>query len=194
MRLIGQIEKLDKIIVSDPSYSNDVSCRYERNNLEHTNWKIEIEIHPYKDEIDGITIEGIDFFILLQDPKQNCILKDNGSFSYYSENKINEIEIGIDTACIALGINNYADTIKNEKDTWQPKCALNTLSDGLFGSVKEGTSNEKINFIWISGFLDKDTDYSIDDLTKYFETQFNISNLQKTFDLVESKEDIDYDI
>ena len=194
MKVFGKIKELDKIIVSDPFYSKDVSCRYERNNLNCKDWKIDIEIHPIQEEIDGISVEGTEFFVLLQDPKECCNLKADGSFSYYSKNKINEIKIGMDSACVALGINTHADNIKKSKDTWQPEFALKTLTDGFFGYVKEGCSDGKINFIWITGFLDNDTDYTADDLAKYLTTKFNVTELAKEINITTLKDDVDYEI
>jgi len=132
-------------------------------------------------------LEGTDIFILLHNPKTHCELKNEGSFSYLSENKITETDIGIDTACVALGINKFAKEINNSTEDWQPDCSLRTLSDGIFGSVKEGKVGEDINFIWISGYLDSDTGYSFEDIIDYLERQLNITELkynhEKTFSL-----------
>lgn len=178
MRFSGKIEKIDKIIVSDPSYDEDVTCRYERNNLNAKDWKINISIQKVKDEInEKFTIEGIEFFILLQSPKEMCKLKDDGSFSYLSKNKISNVDIGMDTACVALGINSFVDEIKKQKNNWQPECTLNTLTDGFFGNVKEGKKDNTVNFIWINGYLSEDTGYSIKDIVEYLTETFEIKNL-----------------
>ena len=188
MRYNGKIKELNHIVISDPSYNKDVSCRYERNNLNAKDWIVDIDMQKVNTPInDEINLEGTDIFILLHNPKTHCELKNEGSFSYLSENKITETDIGIDTACVALGINKFAKEINNSTEDWQPDCSLRTLSDGIFGSVKEGKVGEDINFIWISGYLDSDTGYSFEDIIDYLERQLNITELkynhEKTFSL-----------
>ena len=56
---------------------------------------------------------------------------------------------------------------------------MNTLSDGLFGEVKEGNEDNEIDFIFISGFLDEDTQYSIDDVLEYITTHLEVKDLYK---------------
>lgn len=188
MRYNGKIKELNHIIISDPSYNKDVGCRYERNNLNAKDWIINIDIQKINTPInEKINLEGTDIFILLHNPKTHCELKNEGSFSYLSENIISETDIGMDSACVALGINEYAKEINKSINIWQPDCSLKTLSDGLFGSVKEGKVGENINFIWISGYLDSDTGYSFEDIIDYLERQLNITELkynhEKTFSL-----------
>lgn len=200
MRVIGKIEELNQIIVSDPSYSKDVNCRYENTNINEKNWQTTIEINNVSEEIDGIQLNGIEFYILLNNPNQHCKLIEDGSFSYETRNKITEIDIRIDTACVSIGINNFADNIRKEVDEWQPDDALKTLSDGLFGSVKEGKENDKINFIWISGYFSDDTGYSIKDILDYITTQLQVKDLYQEIDSVRfpiinnDLDDINYDI
>lgn len=57
---------------------------------------------------------------------------------------------------------------------------MNTLTDGFFGTVKEGV--DKINnpvFIWISGYLDEAAGYSIEEIVDYLQYQLNITELEK---------------
>ena len=188
MRYKGIIKKLDKIVISDPSYGDDVWCRYERNNINEKDWKVELEINDYKHKYeDGITVKGIEFFVLMSKEKEDCVLKNNGSFSYLSKNKIKETEIGVDTACISFGVNEFADDIKNAIDEWQPEFALKTLTDGQFGYVKEGIENNQVNFIWFNGFLDEDTGYTKDDIIEYLGKQLKIEEMQE----IMAKEDMD---
>ena len=107
--------------------------------------------------------------------------------------------IGMDTACIALGINNYANDIRDSKGDWQPDNSLNTLTDGIFGYVKEGTKDNTINFIWISGFLSEDTGYSIEEIMNYLSTYLEITDLYKEvsgikFPIAKNDKDITDDI
>lgn len=188
LRYNGKIKELNHIVISDPSYDKNVNCRYERNNLNLKDWIIDIDIQRVNTPVnEKINLEGTDIFILLHNPKIHCELKNEGSFLYLAKNKILETDIGMDTACVALGINKYAKEINNSIEDWQPDCSLRTLSDGIFGSVKEGKIGKNINFIWISGYLDSDTGYSFEDIIDYLERQLNITELkynhEKTFSL-----------
>ena len=200
MKIIGKIKELNQIIVSDPSYGKDVSCRYEKDNINGENWNVTIDIHNISEKIDGIQVNGIDFFILLSNPKQHCRLLEDGAFSYESNNKITEIDIRMDTACVAFGINNFADNIKEEIDEWQPEDSLKTLTDGLFGYVKEGKEDNQTNFIFISGYLDEDTGYSIKDITEYITKQLEVKELYQEinndrFPIVDNNiSDVNYDL
>lgn len=199
MRFGGKIKELNQIIVSDPSYGKDIYGRYERTNINGKDMNVDIEIHDYSEKIDGLQINGIEFYILVHSPKEPCMLKEDGSFTHYKSDKVTEIDIGIDTSCVAFGINGFADDIRAAQEEWHPPFALKTLSDGIFGVVKEGKENEKINFIFISGFLDEDTLYSIDDVIDYISTYMEVKDLYKEingikFPLVNNDKDITDDI
>ena len=179
MRYKGKINELNHIIISDPSYDESVTCRYEKTNLKEKNWLIDIDIKPVEDKIENLTIKGTEFFLFLCKDKKLGELRENGTISYLRGITLNEIDIGIDTACVALGINEKAKEIVLFRDEWQPECSLKTLSDGIFGTVKEGKIGENVAFIWLSGYLCEDTDYSIDEIVDYIEHQLNIVELQK---------------
>lgn len=183
MRYKGKIEKLEHIVISDPTYDEDVSCRYERKNVNAKNWVVDIDINKVSDPInDEITIDGTEFFILLHPSNRVCELKEDGKISYLVGHKLNEFDIGIDTACVALGINEFADEIIESRDDWQPECALNTLSDGIFGCVREGLLGNQVNFICISGYLSDDTGYTIEDILDYLEYQLEILDLKHNYE------------
>ena len=179
MKFGGKIKELNQIIISDPSYDKDVTCRYERKNINQKDMNVLIEIHDYSEKIDGIQINGVEFYILIHNPKEPCMLKEDCSFTNYTSDKVTEFDIGIDTACITFGINSFADNIRKSQKEWQPPFSLKTLSDGIFGEVKEGKEDDKVNFIFISGFLDEDTQYSIDDVLDYITTCLEIKDLYK---------------
>ena len=180
MRYKGKIKELNHIVISDPSYDKDVWCRYEKDNLKEKNWNVDIDIHPTVDKIEDFTIKGTEFFLLLSKDKRLSELRENGTIRYLSGLEIKETEIGMDTACVALGINGKADEIIELRDDWQPECSLNTLTDGLFGTVKEGILNDNHTvFIWLSGYLDEDTGYSIEEIVDYLQYQLNIVDLEK---------------
>lgn len=199
MRFGGKIKELNQIIVSDPSYGKDTHGRYERTNVNGKDMNVDIEIHDYSEKIDGLQINGIEFYILVYNPKEPCMLKEDGCFSHYESDKVTETDIGIDTSCIAFGINGFADDIRAAQEEWHPPLALETLSDGIFGVVKEGKEDEKINFIFISGFLDEDTRYSIEDVIDYISTYMEVTDLYKEingikFPLVNNDKDITDDM
>lgn len=180
MRYKGKIKELNHIIISDPSYDENVTCRYEKDNLKEKNWNVDIDIHPTIDKIEDFTIKGTEFFLFLSKDKRLSELRENGTIRYLSGLEIKETEIGMDTACVALGINEKADEIIELRDDWQPECSLNTLTDGIFGTVKEGKLNDNHTvFIWLSGYLDEDTGYSIEEIVDYLQYQLNIVDLEK---------------
>ena len=180
MRYKGKIKELNHIIISDPSYDENVTCRYEKDNLKEKNWNVDIDIHPTVDKIENFTIKGTEFFLFLSKDKRLSELRENGTIRYLSGLEIKETEIGMDTACVALGINEKADEIIELRDDWQPECSLNTLTDGIFGTVKEGKLNDNHTvFIWLSGYLDEDTGYSIEEIVDYLQYQLNIVDLEK---------------
>ena len=180
MRYKGKIKELNHIVISDPSYDKDVWCRYEKDNLKEKNWNVDIDIHPTVDKIEDFTIKGTEFFLFLSKDKRLSELRENGTIRYLSGLEIKETEIGMDTACVALGINEKADEIIELRDDWQPECSLNTLTDGIFGTVKEGKLNDNHTvFIWLSGYLDEDTGYSIEEIVDYLQYQLNIVDLEK---------------
>lgn len=188
MRYNGKIKEIKHIIISDPSYDKDVTCRYEKDNLKEKNWIVDIDIEEVEDRIDDFTFRGLEFFILLSKGKLLAELKDKGTIKYSSNIKIEETEIGMDTACVAFGINEKADEIIESKDLWQSEISLSTLTDGLFGTVKEGNIHNRPVFIWVSGYISEDAGYSIEDIVDYLQYQFNIKDLKKSIErTVDSK-------
>lgn len=181
MRYKGKIKELNHIVVSDPTYESDVWCRYEKNNLNEKNWGIDIDIYPVETPINNeISAKGTEFYLFLYKDKRICELKDNGTISYFKGIELKETDIGMDTACVAIGINDKAKEINASQVDWKPEFALNTLTDGIFGTVKEGIAkgNQTV-FIWISGYLDEDTGYTIDEIVDYLKEQLNNTELEK---------------
>lgn len=180
MRYKGKIKNLNHIIISDPSYDESVTCRYEKNDLKEKNWYVDIDIKKTVEKMGNFTARGVEFFLFLAKDRELSELKEDGTIRYLKGIKLTETEIGMDTACIALGVNERADEIIELRDEWQPECSLNTLTDGFFGTVKEGV--DKINnpvFIWISGYLDEAAGYSIEEIVDYLQYQLNITELEK---------------
>lgn len=182
LRYSGKIKELNHIIISDPSYDEGVYCRYERNKLKEKNWLADIDIYPVSMPVtDEIEMKGIEFYILLHRDKHSE-LKEEGTIQHLKGIKVEEIEIGIDTACVALGVNDRAGEIINARGEWQPTCALKTLSDGMFGTVREGKIGNEYMFMCISGYLDEDTGYSMEDIIDYLQYQLEITDLSKNME------------
>lgn len=189
MRYRGKIENLNHIIISDPNYDESVTCRYERKELREKDWSIDIDIKPVAEKYENFTVKGTEFFLFLYKDKRLSTLKENGTISYLKGIKLEETDIGMDTACVALGINEKAEEIIDLRDDWQPECSLNTLTDGFFGTVKEGKIDDDIVFIWLSGYLDEDTSYSIEDIVNYLKFQLNIKELEKVKESINTKKE-----
>lgn len=178
MTYSGNINEINQIIVSDPSYEKGVWCRYENENLSAKNWNFNIEISEYNERDEDLDLRGIEFTLLLSNPNIRCRLTDKG-VGYPKSKIVDKFTIGMDTACVSLGINDVADKIRSEQDEWQPSTCLRTLTDGEFGTVFEGRNpnSDEVDFIAIMGYLDEDTGYSEEDLMKYFEKNFAVENL-----------------
>lgn len=178
MTYSGNINKINQIIVSDPSYEKGVWCRYENENLSAKNWNFNIEISEYNERVEDLDLRGIEFTLLLSNPNIRCRLTDKG-VGYPKSKIVDKFTIGMDTACVSLGINDVADKIRSEQEEWQPSTCLRTLTDGEFGTVFEGRNpnSDEVDFIAIMGYLDEDTGYSEEDLVKYFEKNFAVKNL-----------------
>ncbi len=196
MKYEGKISHLNQIIVSDPGYAKDVWCRYENDDISMKDCNVEISIEECHETIpaeevakdmpeelrnqvtDDLEIEGIEFQMLISDGVPFCNLTKNGfTHSYWV--KLKDFTIGIDTASVSLGINEVADKIRSEINSWQPSTCLHTLTDGEFGRAFEGATPKSgvVCLIYISGFLDKDTGYSAEDILEYLKNNFNIENL-----------------
>lgn len=176
----GQINKIKKAVVSDPSYGEDVWCRYEGHNFAHGPWNVQLLVKNVEDVVDGFELKAIEFDLLLYTGNEKLfdLKKDGSGFIYPPFVKTKEFEIGMDTACVALGINEVADEIKASIDEWKPGCALNTMTDGLFGNVFEGTCHGKTHLLYVAGALDADTGYSAEDVVTYLVNGFQIKNLE----------------
>ena len=184
MEFNGVIKNVDRIVVSDPSFGEDVWCRYEKTDVKGRDWKVHGFISDYSQDFDGLYLKGVKFVVGLAAPDEHFELHEDGSFAHYTRVKVKEVEIGMDTACVGIGINGVADEIKARRDEWQPDCCLKTLTDGLFGTVNEGCLNGDLRFLVISGYLDEDTGYSKEDVLGYLVTAMNIE-LDKTLGLDE---------
>lgn len=166
MRYEGNINNLNKIVVSDPHYLQDVWCRYEKNLEKSENWKVIFLIKEVdemqKYEGDEFNVKGLDFSILIK--KENCLsnLLDIGKYTYHKGTTFKKTEIGIDTAQVCMGtnekateINNFAKKINSNKNVdtilteYNPPFAIQTMSDGMLGTVTEGTRKRR-NRIYIN--------------------------------------------
>lgn len=160
MRYKGIINNLRKIVVSDPHYLQDVWCRYEKDLENPEKWKVIMLIREV-DEMQKyqgteFNIKGLDFSILIKREKSISNLLDIGKYTHSSGTILKNTEIGIDTAQVCMGvnekaveINNFAKRINNNKNIeslfseYNPSFAIQTRSDGMLGSVTEGTKKRR---------------------------------------------------
>lgn len=189
----GKIDQINKVVVSDPSYKEGVWCRYESDAVDSNGpWRVQLAVNEVTDNVEGYEFKGIDFAVLLSSSlifEKTCNLtKDGSSFSHPKPLEMKETEIGMDTACIALGINDIADEIKASIDEWQPDCALKTLTDGMFGNVYEGSHEGIVYLLYISGYIDEDAGYSVEDIVEYLSSAFKIKELELVKDEPELKD------
>lgn len=212
MRYKGNINNLSKIVISDPHYLQDVWCRYEKDLEKSENWKViflikEVdEMQEYKGT--EFNVKGLDFSILIK--KENCIsnLLDIGKYTHAKGTILKETEIGIDTAQVCMGvnekaveINNFAKKINSNKNVdtllseYNPPFAIQTMSDGLLGSVTEGVRKGETEFILINGFFDECANVNtVNELKDYIVQQLNIVNLELCKDAIKiDMDDVDYD-
>lgn len=211
MKYKGTIKNLNHIVVSDPHYLQDVWCRYDKTFNKKEDWKVEFiikdvdEMQEYKGQ--DFKVEGLDFCIIIKKENATCDLLGIGKYMYKKGTEIKETEIGIDTAQVCMGvnekakeINDYAvkmqkdDTFENLFTNYNPPFSIQTMSDGMLGSVQEGIVNGDTNFICITGFFDECADVkTIDELKDYIVEQLNIENLELEKEHLKNN-DINYDI
>lgn len=178
MEFKGICKVVDKIVISDPSYGEDVWCRYERTDIGGKDWRVQGFIKGVSEEIEcegeRFPVSGVEFVVGICAPGEHLILREDGSLLTNMSYQINEFVIGMDTACVGFGVNKQADDIKRCKGAWQPDCCLKTLTDGQFGNVVEGVFEDKVRFVVISGFLDEDTGYSLQDILDYLTSSLEL--------------------
>ena len=188
MRYNGKIENLNHIVVSDPTYQKGVWCRYEIDNLKEQNWIVNLDISHKTEKIEDFNINYIEFYMLIKKDNNICTLN-NEELSYPKNINITEYEIGMDTACVALGINDKAKEIIESQKEWQPNCSIRTGTDGIFGEVYEGKDKDNnLCFLLISGIVSDDMGYDIDFFKDYLVNHFDIKDFQ------EEMGDIDYEL
>lgn len=135
-----------------------------------------MNIYEVVTKVDKYNIEGIEFSLLLKESEHSCNFEDEDNLLYPPDTNIEKFDIGMDTACVALGINESANEIIKSQDEWQPDCSIRTGTDGYFGHVYEGKKNNELSFIWINGYFDKDM-INENELFDYLTKQFEITEL-----------------
>lgn len=179
MRFNGNIKHINNVVVSDPLYDKEASCRYEKNNLNKKNWLADLDIYKTEEKIGKYYIKGISFNLTLQKNKSVCKIEEDGSIDYQKNIEVNRYDIGMDSACIAFGINDKAKIITESKE-YQPSFAIKTGQDGIFGEVYEGLKNGELVFLILNGYFEEDF-MNENDLFDYIKNQFELTNL-KTID------------
>lgn len=173
MKYVGKVNSLDSLVIKDPFYSNEVPLQYNKKNLNLNNSIVYLNI------------------------------KNNDEFSYYdirlfiirenSSTMMKSYEVGMDSACVAIGADLKADEIKSLEGEWQPDCALKTGTDGYFGTVteflklvgKDDVTKEdryEVSCIALDASIDAEM-YNEEELVDYFKEQLHIQDLVKESDL-----------
>lgn len=178
MEFTGKIKEINHIVISDPDYDKNVWCRYEKENLKEKNWSVYLDVYSVEEQIGDLFEKGTEFIMLLQKYKKDCKITDEGNLRSLSNIETKEYKIGMDSACVALGINDKADYIINSKNEWQPDCAINTGTDGVFGNVVEGTKDGSLRFLLITGYVNE-VYMNCNNLFDYLKNQFDIKELVK---------------
>lgn len=178
MKYKGKIGNINHIVVSDPTYEKGVGCRYENSDLKANDWFVDLVICSTETKIEKYYIKGTEFALLLNKNKKDCSLDNQGVLRYMNDIELKEFTIGMDTACVALGINDNAKEIIKCREEWQPSCAIRTGCDGTFGEVTEGIKNGELHFLLITGYFDEDF-INENELFEYLKNRFEIVDLVK---------------
>lgn len=189
MKYKGKINKLDKLILSDPHYKKDVWCRYQRDFEEKNNWNVSINLDEvdYMEKYEGndYRIQGIEINVFMIIDKYNMLSKfvniGKDSIEYSKNMDMKSTTIGMDTAQVAIGANKSANVIEKfskEKDSeWRPSFALPTGTDGTFGEVHEFYLDDNLFAIHFDGWLSDDMGYSAEYIRKYLEDKLDVKEL-----------------
>lgn len=178
MKYKGKIKNINHIVVSDPTYKKDVWCRYEKSDLKEKDWIVNLNIYQTEDKVGNYYIKGTEFFLIMQKNDNVCNFDDDGTLTYLKDIELKDYSIGMDTACVALGINANAKEIIESQEEWQPECAIRTGTDGIFGEVSEGTKDGELCFVLINGYFGEDF-IDENELFEYLKNQFEITELVK---------------
>lgn len=195
MEYKGKIKKLNKLVVSDPSYDSNVTSRYQKEKIDAKDLEVTILLCNDKTKLDNDTLYGIDINVLIKKKNTDYNIDNDALHTNNKEVNQKEYRICMDSACIAIGINDFAEEIK-ENSEWQPECALKTMTDGEFGFLIEGTSKDgKLEYIWFYGYLGADTEYSLKDVCDYLVEQLEIIELEPVIkEELNTKSEVEYDI
>ena len=178
MKFKGKIDNINHIVISDPTYKEDVWCRYEKKDINEKDWIVNLDIYPTETKIDDYNIKGVEFLLLLKKNEYDCNIDEDGNLSYLKDIELKDYTIGMDSACVALGLNNNAKEIIDSQEEWQPSCAIRTGTDGTFGDVSEGIKDGKLCFLFVTGYFDEEF-INQNELFDYLVNQFQIKELIK---------------
>lgn len=115
------------VAFSDPSYSSDVWCCYQKAFNPSSGWVMKMESGPVP--------EGyVEFALFLgrRTTMSGLRVSDNGEHTvihHYAHHQLEAKEIGIDTACVFVGsLENF--------EKWGEEGSIYTGADGLFGELQ----------------------------------------------------------
>ena len=212
MRYKGEIKDFHKFVISDPQFSKDVRCRYEKDLNTNEDWIVQLLIkevdEPVKEDEIEYNEKGLDFSILIKRKNSISNLLDIGQYTYEIGAKLKKTIIGTDSAQICIGVNEKAEEIsdfakrfndsknvKSKNFEHHSSFAIHTLGDGKFGTVAECSKRGTTDFILIEGYFEEGSEVeTIDELKDYLVKQLNIENLELCNDIIEFDKDfIEYE-
>ena len=165
----GTIDKLEKLVVSDPIYEKDVWCRYE-NNFSIPS-ECNFELTTTRDQYNDL------FFSIKIFPKENIefndviLVDDNSLVHYHKSLDTKRYDIAIDTAHISFGINGIDEDF-----------SLGITNDCNFGCVVEYSYKNKYLGLTIEGYFDSTVFENDDNLVSIIERQFLVQDLTEELD------------
>ena len=180
MRYKGKIPIINKFIISDPEYEDNSQYTYSELNLKLSDYIVEILIEQNYDNEVKRSYKELD--IIIKEKDETIKVKGN-KFVYDSKDILIRTPIMMKSDCVSMGIDEFAEEIRNAKREGKSPCSLKTASDGFFGSVIEGYFNNKISFIYIAGCINDYAGYSEEDLINYLKRQLKIYDLQQVREL-----------
>ena len=126
MKFKGKIDNINHIVISDPTYKEDVWCRYEKKDINEKDWIVNLDIYPTETKIDDYNIKGVEFLLLIKKNEYDCNIDEDGNLSY-----LKDIELIGNARIKQDGNDSYADNFFYNAGTKLLTAKGNTTSNAL---------------------------------------------------------------